>query len=191
MGLRYLLSLCLLAAAGRFAIAADLYQEDSYHALTSDHRAQRVGDVITVLVVENSSASATADTTTDKSAGTGIDISSPTRQRNYSLGLSENFDGGGKITRSGKIAAQLSVVVVGVGPGGTLDVKGEQIVLINGEKQLISLEGMVRPTDISEANTITSNRIANAHITFVGDGVLAESQHKGWLARLLSFLGLI
>ena len=171
--------------------AADLYRDETYRPLTADRRAQRVGDVLTVLVVENSSASATADTKTDKSADAGLKSSTPTRQRNYSLGLSENFDGGGKIARSGRLAAQLSVAVVGIEANGDLRVKGEQNLEINGEKQAIRLEGTVRPVDVSETNTVTSNRIANAQITYIGDGVLAESQRKGWLARILSFLGLI
>lgn len=173
------------------AHAADLYKEEAYRPLTADRKAQRVRDVLTVLVVENSSATATAGTKTDKSADVGAKASRPGKQSDYALGLSENFDGSGKIARTGRIAAQLSVAVVAIEPNGDLRIKGEQNLVINGETQAIRLEGTVRAADISDANTVPSNRISNANITYIGDGVLAENQHKGWLSRILSFLGLI
>jgi flagellar L-ring protein precursor FlgH len=173
------------------ASAADLFQEEQYRPLTADRRALRVGDVLTVLVVENSSASASAGTKTDKNADLGLNSSMPGKQLNYSVGLSENFDGVGKIARSGRVAAQLSVAVVALETNGDLYIEGEQNLEINGETQAIRIAGRVRPNDISDTNTIISSRISNANITYVGDGVLAESQHKGWLTRVLSFLGLI
>lgn len=173
------------------ANAANLFQEEQYRPLTADRRAHSVGDVLTVLVVENSSASATAGTKTDKSADVGYINSMLGKQSNYSLGLSENFDGGGRIARSGRIAAQLSVSVIAVEANGDLRIKGKQNLEINGEAQSIRIEGRVRPNDISDANTVISSRISNASITYFGDGILAESQDKGWLSRVLSFLGLI
>lgn len=173
------------------SFAVNLYHSDDYRPLTSDRRGKKIGDVITVLVTESSSAAASAGTQTDKSNNGGISHTTPSRQRSYSLGLSENFDGGGKISRTGRLLAQLSVTVIDIGPNGDLYVKGDQNIEINGEKQSISLEGRVRPVDISEANTVASSRISDAKITYIGDGVLAESQHKGWLSRVLSFLGLI
>jgi flagellar L-ring protein FlgH len=171
--------------------AENLYQEGNFRALTSDRRAYRIGDVLTVLVVENSSATATADTKTDRSNDAGVRLTTPNRQRNYALGLEEDFDGRGKSARSGRLLAQLSVSIVGIDSNGDLRVQGEQLLKINDEKQSIHLEGRVRPVDISELNTVPSNRLADAKITYVGDGVLAESQRKGWLSRVLTYLGLI
>lgn len=179
----------LLSVQGQ-AISANLYQEKGYHSLTADRRAQRIGDVITVLVVENSSAAATAGTKTDKTNAASIGITSLDKQRNFGISPTENFDGSGSIARTGRLLAQLSVTVVAIDPNGDLVVKGNQNLEINGEKQAITLEGKVRPSDISDSNTIPSTRIANAKITYIGDGILAESQHKGWLWRILSFLGL-
>lgn len=171
--------------------AESLYKPETYRALTSDRRAYRVGDILTVLVVENSSASATSGTSTDKGNDTGIRFLSPNSQKNYSLGINESFDGGGRIARTGRLLAQISVAVTAIDNTGDLKIKGEQLIEINGEKQSINLEGRVRPRDIDEQNTVLSNRIAEAKLTYVGDGVLAESQHKGWLSRLISLLGLL
>jgi flagellar L-ring protein precursor FlgH len=180
-----------VSVAPSAAHAINLYQDDAYRPLTGDRRGQRVGDVITVQVIENSSAAASAGTQTEKSNDGAIKQTTPNRQRGYSLGLSENFDGNGKISRTGRLLAQLSVTVVAVEPNGDLRIKGDQNLEINGEKQAISLEGRVRPIDVSETNTVVSSRISEAKITYIGDGVLAESQHKGWLSKVLSFLGLI
>lgn len=188
---RWIVFFILLAGGVQVCMSENLYKADNYRALTSDRRAYRVGDILTVLVVENSSASATSGTNTDKSNDTGIRFLSPNSQKNYSLGLNENFDGGGKIARTGRLLAQISVAVTAIDPTGDLRVKGEQLIEINGEKQSINLEGRVRPRDIDDQNTVLSNRIADAKLTYVGDGVLADSQHKGWLSRLISLLGLL
>lgn len=172
--------------------AENLYRADEYRALTADRRAQRVGDVLTVLVMENSSASASAGTKTDRAVDASIKMTSPSHQRAYGVGIDDNFDGNGKIARTGRLLAQLSVVVMAVEPNGDLRVKGEQLLELNGEKQTINLEGRVRTVDIGEGNTVPSNRLAEAKITYVGDGVLADNQSKGWLTRLISlFLRLI
>lgn len=173
------------------AIAENLYNKDGFRALTADRRARNIGDVLTVLIVENSSAAATAGAKTGMSNAKGIDISSPDKHRGYGLGLDESFEGSGKISRTGRLLAQLSVTVVGIDLNGDLKIKGEQLIEINGEKQVINLNGRVRPMDIGDNNSIASNRIADARITYIGDGVLAESQKKGWFSRVLSFLGLI
>lgn len=186
-----LLATALLVADIAPVLADDLYRAGEFRALTSDRRARNVGDVLTVLVVENSSASSSAGTSTEKAADGGVRFVTPNRQRSYGLGLDENFDGAGKVSRTGKLLAQLSVNIVAVQPNGDLLVKGEQLIEINGEKQAINIEGRVRPVDVSEGNAVLSSRIADSRITYVGDGVLAESQRKGWLPRILTLLGLL
>jgi len=168
------------------SLAENLYRANDYRPLTSDRRAQKIGDILTVQVVENSSASATAGTKTDKTTDAGIHVTSPIRQRNFAFGVDDNFDGNGKIARTGRLLAQLSVAVIGIDPNGDLRVKGEQLLEINGEKQLINLEGKVRPIDIGDGNTVPSNRLADARITYIGDGVLGDNQNKGWITRLVS-----
>lgn len=190
--MRVILAAMLMVILGGNAVAENLFRAGEFRSLTADRRAQRVGDILTILVIENSSASASAGTKTDKSVDASIQMTSPNRQRTYGVGVDDNFDGNGKIARSGRLLAQLSVVVTAVEPNGDLHVKGEQLLELNGEKQTINLEGRVRPVDIGEGNTLPSNRLADAKITYVGDGVLAENQSKGWLTRLITlFLRLI
>ena len=177
-----------LLAAG--ASAEGLYQEGAFRPLTSDNRAYRPGDVLTVLVVENASASASANTTTEKRGGIGAAlVAAPIFQnRGLTLDLNDDFTGKGSINRTGRLLAQISVTVRALAPNGDLVVAGEQLIEVNGEKQQIILEGQVRRGDISESNTVVSTRVANAKITYLGDGVLAEHQRPGILTRFLSWL---
>ena len=184
-----LCALCIVAPAQ----SASLYQgEGLYRSLTSDKRAYRVGDMLTVLVVENSSASANANTSAEKSGGLTFGMKTSTRGESASLQLGDTFGGKGQIQRSGRLLAQLSVIVREVdAASGTLSVAGEQQILVNDEKQEIKLYGKVRPIDILDNNTVLSTRLAEAHISYVGDGILSEKQHPGLLTRLLGWLGIL
>jgi flagellar L-ring protein precursor FlgH len=192
MNVRATLAVC--AAAGLLAgpaLAESLYSEERFRALTSDHRAHRVGDALTVLVVENASASASADTSTEKRGSAGLSLSTTRRDEAAAATATEDFSGGGRIQRSGRLLAQLTVSVRGIAPNGDLLVGGAQVIEVNEEKQNIVLEGRVRPVDVSEANTVLSSRIAEARITYVGDGLLGEKQKPGLISRVLSWLGLL
>jgi flagellar L-ring protein precursor FlgH len=81
--------------------------------------------------------------------------------------------------------------VKGVAPHGDLLVGGTQLIEVNEEKQHIVLEGRVRPVDVSESNTVLSSRLADAKITYVGDGLLGDKQRPGVIGRILSWLGIL
>lgn len=169
--------------------AVSLYDEEKFQALTADRKARVVGDLLTVMIYENASASTTADTTSGRSAGVGVSAS--VQSRDYRAGISTNndFEGRGTTQRTGRVLAQLTVTVRQVLPNGDVMLAGIQDLEINGERQTIKLEGRVRPQDISENNTVLSTRVADAHISFVGDGVLADRQKPSWWHRLLTWFG--
>jgi flagellar L-ring protein FlgH len=192
--LRLLASFLILVSSA--ATAESLYREASFRSLTSDQRAYRPGDLLTVLVVENASATASANTTTEKRGAVGVAAVVPTPILRSggaaaSLDLNDDFTGKGSINRSGRLLAQLSVTVTALAPNGDLFIAGKQLIEVNDEKQNIVLEGRVRPVDVSESNTVLSSRIADAKITYVGDGILGEKQHPGILTRILSWLGIL
>lgn len=163
----------------------------AFRPLTADNKAFRVGDVLTVQVVETAAAAVNADTATRRSNDVSAGLSrAHIPAVSVGLGTSSEFDGGGKTSRTGKLLAQLTVSVKQVLPGGDLMVSGEQLLLINDEQQRINVEGRVRPQDISENNVVLSNRLGNARITFVGDGELAERQRPAWWRKLLDWVGL-
>jgi flagellar L-ring protein precursor FlgH len=173
------------------AAADTLYDPVIYQPLVSDRRAYRAGDVLTVMIVENSSASASAGTATAKSGGFGATLKTPSLDKNANAGLTEDFSGKGTIQRAGKLLGTITVTVQSVDVYGNLLVKGDQLITINGDKQEIKLEGRVRSTDIQDNNTIQSTRVADARITYVGKGVLGDTQHQGLLSRIFTLLGLL
>lgn len=185
----------LLAAGTTASVgAADLFREGEYRPLTADSRAYRLGDTLTVLVVETSSASSTADTGTKRNTEAAISGSVQTRtvdrRTEAQLGIDNNFTGGARTARAGKLLAQISVSVVAVEPNGDLRIAGDQLLDINDEQQKIRIEGRVRRQDIGENNAVVSSRLAEARIYYSGEGVLAEGQRPGLVAKVLRWLGL-
>jgi len=184
--------LCCLALLACTATQADnLYRPEQYRALTADRKAYQVGDNLTILVFENASATTSAGTTTDKSTGVKVGIQSKNSSTALGLDLGDEYEGKGKIQRSGKLLAQITVTVKAVEPSGLLVVSGEQVIAVNDEKQEIKLEGKVRSADIGENNTVASSRLSDAKISYIGEGVLGDRQRPGLITRALAWLGLL
>jgi flagellar L-ring protein precursor FlgH len=184
------LALFLALMAG-VAAAESLYREGTFRALVADNKARKVGDAITVLVYESSSAASSADTTAGRKAGLGIDFqASFAKGRSASLATRNDFDGSGTTQRAGRLLAQIGVTVVAVEANGELRIAGEQLLEINRERQQIKLEGRVRPQDVTDANTVMSTRLAEARISYVGDGDVSLRTHPSWWHQLLTLIGL-
>jgi flagellar L-ring protein precursor FlgH len=171
--------------------AESLYDEQRYRAFIADPKAVRVGDSLTVVITEFASMTTTARTATDKDAALSGSVGSSTSRDDGSVSITEDFGGGGKIERAGKLVAQISVLVLEIKENGDLWVKGEQNIAVNEEQQKISVEGRVRRSDIRADNTILSSRLSDARISYVGEGLLAEKQRPGFLTRLLSWLKIL
>lgn len=170
--------------------AQSLYDEAHFHALTADNKASRIGDVLTIQVVENATATVNADTGTQRGNGLTVDLTRPKAPSlSAGLGTTSDFDGGGRTERAGRLLAQLSVKVDVVLANGDLLVSGEQQLTINDERQRIAISGRVRPVDISDTNVVLSSRVADADITYVGDGAIAGRQRPPWWRQALDALG--
>lgn len=179
------------AACAPFGVRAQsLFDPSGFRPLIADHKAFRVGDIVTVQVVENASAAANADTGSRRSNGIGLQLTRAHQPAvNVGLGANGEFDGGGRTSRTGRLLTQLSVTVREVLPNGELRLEGEQFLTINDEQQRINLEGRARPQDVSDANVVLSSRLAGARITYIGEGDLAERQRPAWWRKLLDWLG--
>lgn len=181
-----------LTAAAISASSQSLYDPKTFKSLTADSKAFRVGDIVTIQIVENASATANADTDLKRSnsAGAQLNFRSPVPIAGANATATGQFDGGGQTARAGQLLATLSVSVRDVMPNGDLLVSGEQLLVINEEQQRIDVEGRVRPQDISDTNTVLSTRVADARITYVGEGDLANRQKPGWWHHFLDLFGL-
>ena len=189
---RRVLALAVLAVVAASAGAQSLYDAKTFRPFTADSKAFRLGDIVTIQIVENASASANADTDLKRSnsAGAELHFRSPIPIAGANATATGQFDGGGQTARAGQLLATLSVSVRDVLPNGDLLVSGEQLLVINEEQQRINVDGRVRPQDISDANTVLSNRVADARITYVGEGDLANRQKPGWWHHFLDLFGL-
>lgn len=189
----FLALLALSAAAPAAAQDENLYQHDNWAALASDRRASAVGDILTVIVLENSTAANSAQTGSRRESKIGADlgISGTSINGSGNLGLRGGFEGTGQTSRSGRMVAQISVRVDTIYPNGDLGVSGAQALNISGEKTNIRIRGRVRTADISGANTILSARLADAQIDYTGNGFVSRSSKPGLLQRIFGFLGIM
>jgi len=181
--------LALLACS--VVVAADLYNPREPFSLTSDRRARQPGDVLTVLIYEASTASNTTGGGSAKSFGLSGSIGSTQgTTHGGQLALGDNSTSTGRIERTGRVVAQISVSVENVFANGDLLVGGEQAIDINGERTNIRLRGRLRAIDIAENNTVLSTRLAQAQIDFSGNGYLTERSRPGLIPRFLNWVGL-
>jgi len=210
----------LLLSAPAVARAQSLYRDGGVGgALFVDHRARGVNDIVTILIAEQSSTSTNAKTELSKdqtrvtnvnSAPTLLDMiarrtvkwaikpllswqtpsqiaENDTRQDSSDQ---SNHTGEGKIDRTAKTTGQITARVVKVLDNGNMVVEGRRSVIVNGETEVITLSGVVRPEDITSNNTVFSSQLADAEIQMVGRGVVTEAQNPGIIYRFLDWIGL-
>ena len=172
-----------------------IYQPGPSLLLFEDIKARRIGDMITVVLQEQTDAEKSADTGTNKSTSTEIVDpiifgNSPTHNGNpmfrNSLESEHAFDGTGESSQSNSLSGSVTVSVVEVLANGNLRVQGEKWISINQGEEYIRLRGIVRPSDINADNTISSTRVADAQIQYSGNGLLNETNSMGWLARFFN-----
>lgn len=169
--------------------AENLYDERSFRPLVADIRAREVGDPVTVLIVENSSAESRANTSEDASFSLNAGIKDATGPASAGLDVESNSDGAARTARGGNLRAQVSARVEKKLENGNLFIRGKQTIRVNGEEQEIQLEGVVRPVDIAGSNVVLSTRIMDAKIEYSGQGWVSRSQNPGLFMRLLQFMG--
>lgn len=168
-----------------------MFNPQSYRSLVADQKAFRVGDALTVLVQESASASSSVNAKASRSQDLGLRGQTLGQEaRGLSGGVTSSNEGGGQVVRSGRVTAQITVTVKEVLPNGELLVDGQQAVDLNGEAQIISVNGRARPRDISDNNAVLSSRLADARIRYVGEGYLADKSHPSIWSRFVTWIGL-
>lgn len=174
-----------------------IYQPGFDFRLFEDGRARRVGDTLTVQLVENSNATKNANTKVDKTASLsanapvlmGMDLASVLGNSTMvSLEASNAFDGKGSSNQSNALNGSITVTVIEVLPNGNLRVQGEKRLGLNQGNEYIKLSGIVRPIDIDTNNSVDSTRIADATMIYNGDGAIADGNRMGWLQRFFTSL---
>jgi flagellar L-ring protein precursor FlgH len=171
-----------------------IYQAGYGVSLFSDVSAKRVGDLITVVLEENTNARKSASTSTSKEST--IDLPAPTVggtalslagvELSAGLDSSNGFSGQGDSAQSNSLTGRVTVTVADVLPNGYLIVQGEKRLTLNQGAEHVKFSGIVRPADIRADNTVLSTSVANAQIIYSSSGVLADANSQGWLSRVFN-----
>ncbi len=184
-----------MAYVGPSQYSDSIYQSNSSWLLLEDIKPRHVGDMLTVTLQEKTDAKTNADTETKKATDNSINatniLGKPFTYNNRDILETEikstaDFSGEGESLQSISLTGSVTVTVVEVLSNGSLIVQGEKWININQGEEYIRLRGIVRPSDISPDNTISSERVANAEIQYSSDGLLANANKPGWLARFFS-----
>ena len=183
-----LVSACWFAPVG----AEDLFKGGNWPSLAADRKADAVGDIVTVLVAENNTASNSVGKSSKKqnslsgqiTAGSSLDKSA-------GVNFGGSYEGEGNNSRADRMVAQLSATVTQIFPNGDLQISCWQRLKINGEVTDIKVSGRLRPDDINGQNAVLSSRIADANIEYDGKGFASRSAKPGIVTKIFSWLGLL
>lgn len=160
-------------------------------SLAEDRRARRVGDLLTVRLVERIQAEKSVDQAGNRNSQRSLDLPDAVPFNRIDEGLfsgggQSSFTGTGSASQANRLSGEFTVTVVRVLPNGAMMVAGDRrIRLVRGEEQ-VQLTGIVRPEDIGPDNRIPSTRVADARLRFTGTGEVANQARQGWLDRFFA-----
>ena len=163
-----------------------------------DVRASQLYDLVTIVVSDNSSAVSTGTTNTQRKSSAKASVTSLAGAKSATGALanlanatgSQQLQGQGTTSRGTTLSTTVTATVTDVLPNGNLVVQGQKEILVNSERQVITLRGIVRPDDLSSVNSVPSDRVARIEILVNGKGVVNDAVKRPFfLYRLL--LGLL
>lgn len=163
--------------------------EYGYKPLFEDRRPRRVGDILTIVLDEQVSASksSSANAGRDGEAGLGFiqlpDGLETLGDYGFDLNGNSDFSGSGGAAANNTFTGTITVTVIDVLYNGNLQVRGEKQIMINQGTEFIRFSGVVNPLSVSARNSVVSTEVADARIEYVGDGYINEAQTMGWLQR--------
>ncbi|WP_244945914.1 MULTISPECIES: flagellar basal body L-ring protein FlgH [Halomonadaceae] len=167
-----------------------IYQERrGYQPLFEDRRPRMVGDILTIVLDEEVSASKNARTNADRNGSASLELDTlpdaleTLAEYGFDLSGASDFDGGGGSQANNSFTGTITVSVLEVMNNGNLRVRGEKQIAINQGTEFIRFSGVVNPRTITAQNSVPSTQVADARIEYVGDGYINEAQHMGWLQR--------
>ena len=167
-----------------------IYNESSGGLFATDRRAGQVGDILTVALSEDFTASKSQSATSAKSDSFKVDLPNlldpAGDQALLDSGAETSFSGSGSAAQTNSLRGEISVTVMRVFSNGNMEIMGQKKLHLNNGNEYVRLSGMIRPQDISANNIVRSSRIANAKIAYLGVGDIADTGQKGWLSRALA-----
>jgi len=173
------------------ADGAIFHAQSGYAPLTSGARASMVGDVLTIVLVERTTATKATSQTTARNGSIALtppstgpfNLFAPT---DIGAGGSNAFQGQGQAGQSNSLIGEVTVTIAAVYPNGTMLVRGQKQLTLNRGDEYVQVSGIVRDADIGVDNRVLSSRVADARITYTGKGEMARASRQGWLQRFFS-----
>ena len=167
-----------------------LYSDGYMLTLFSDKRAYRIGDILTVVLDERTLSSKSADANIDKNSNWNVGVPFAGNLNVSDLGVevdsSIGFEGESSASQQNFLSGAITVRVTEVLSNGALAISGRKQIRLNQGDEVIELKGIVRAEDIDVANRISSRRIADAQISYEGNGTLSDASRAGWLTQLFT-----
>ena len=176
-------------------VDGSIYSGKSKGLFATERKASKVGDIVTVALNESFNASKSQSAATGKTDSFGVTlptglltdlVGKSAKAADYGFGSTQAFNGTGTASQSNAITGLVSASVVRVFDNGNLEVLGQKKLTLNNGDEYVRVRGMVRPQDIGAGNIVNSNRLANAEITYIGAGDVADTAKRGWLSRLVT-----
>jgi flagellar L-ring protein precursor FlgH len=187
--------LLLSAFIALYPLASGSAQEvGNLGSLFTDTKAFSVGDLLTVIIIEDAQASNQSQMKTEESndfstgGGPGIGPLDFIPLFKAEGGSSNKYDGKGSNSRQGSIKGRMTVEVIGIRTNGDMAIQGSRVLEINSEREVMALTGMVRRADVNSDNTVYSYNIANARITYTGKGPSTDGSRPGLITRILNWI---
>src|SRR5581483_9881789 len=185
------------------AITGSLFNTNAGQVMTNlfgDPKARNVGDIVTISVLESTQTSINASSSSSKksestfgienAAGLGAKFINP-----YLAALdgskvfdgtgAHTYDGTGSVARNSAFSTTIAARVIQMLPNGDMLIEATKEVLINREKQTMTLTGIVRQVDISPGNVVLSSFVADLKVNLTGKGFVADANKPGWLFRFM------
>ncbi|WP_447045164.1 flagellar basal body L-ring protein FlgH [Vreelandella sp. H-I2] len=167
-----------------------IYQaRQGYQPLFEDRRPRSIGDILTIVLDEEVSASKNSQSNAGRSGSATLelaqlpDVLDTLAEYGFDVSGANDFTGSGGSQANNSFTGTITVSVLEVMNNGNLRVRGEKQIAINQGTEFIRFSGVVNPRTITAQNTVPSTQVADARIEYVGDGYINEAQHMGWLQR--------
>lgn len=172
-----------------------IYSSKSAGLFATERKASKVGDIVTIALNESFNASKSQSAVSGKTDSFGVTlpngllndlVGSTAKDADYGFGATQTFNGTGTASQSNAITGLVSASVVRIYDNGNLQVLGQKKLTLNNGDEYVRVRGIARPQDIGAGNIVNSNRLANAEITYIGAGEVADTAKRGWLSKLIT-----
>lgn len=159
-----------------------------YAPLYNGTRAARVGDLVTIVLIERTQTSKATSGKTSRDGSAGLDLPDfiPIDDGDLNASAGAQFTGSGNAAQTSTLRGDLTVTIAEVRPNGTAFVRGEKVLQLSQGEEWVQLSGIIRLADIDQDNRISSIRVADARISYSGSGAVQRAGRPGWFSRFFS-----